>query len=29
MKMEKMGPVESVPGMGLGRDKGERWRGWI
>jgi hypothetical protein len=25
----KLRPVETVPGMGGGESKGERWRGWI
>jgi hypothetical protein len=25
----KMIPVETIPGTGRGRDKGEQWREWI
>jgi hypothetical protein len=25
----KMRPIETIPGIGGGKDKGEWWRGWI
>jgi hypothetical protein len=28
-KNGEMRPVETIPGMGEGGDKGEWWRGWI